>query len=199
VASAGEAASPSSSVSRALARLSGASLEGRYFLDVTKLAHIAHHFPAQRPHLAGGSLIGAVVPSFALDEEGDGDARLTLDRYLGARVFDEPGNSVPAGFAGELYIDFGWAGVLVGFFLLGGFHRLLFNQLTRVRMPGLLVACAVVLIPNTTLILINSGIVPAMSRSVIGVGLLILVCLPAVAGRRFWTRATAGKERGAAG
>lgn len=152
-------------------------LEGRYFLDFTKLAHIAHYFPDRRAHLLGGGMIRAVVPTRVSDDVAGGSA-LTIDRYLAVEVFDEARNSVPPGYAGELYIDFGTTGLVLGFLFLGVFHRLLFNHLTLIRMPGYLVACAIILIPNTTVILLNTGVLPAASACAIGIGMVSLVWLP---------------------
>lgn len=154
-------------------------LEGRYFLDFTKLAHIAHYFPDQRAHLHGAGVVRAVVPTHVSADVAGGSA-LTLDRYLAVEVFDEARNSVPAGYAGELYIDFGVTGLVLGFLLLGSFHRLVFNHLTLVRLPDYATACLIVLIPNTTVVLLNTGVLPAASGSAIGIGVVSLIWLPGV-------------------
>lgn len=168
-----------------------APLEGRYLLDIFKLAHIAHHFPAELPHLRGGGLIGAVAPS-ALLVDGAGN-RVPLDRYLADEVFQERYNSVPAGYAGELYIDFGLPGLVLGFLCLGLFHRFLYNQLTSDSTPPVIAAATVVLLLNSTLVLVNSGLLPVISRSVLTLGILTVVCVPSILAARLAPKVAAGE------
>jgi hypothetical protein len=159
---------------RLATRIASASFEGRYFMDASKLAHIASHYPAKRSFLLGAGFIGLSTPPFAEGATGGP----SISRYLARSVFQEPRNSVPPGFAGELYLNFSWPGVALGFLVLGTGHRLLLNHLLLDRMPILVAACLVVLIPNTTLVLLNSGLLPAVSRSVIDIAILLLVQAP---------------------
>lgn len=160
-----------------LKRLTSAAFSGRYFMDVAKLAHIASYFPSERDYLSIPGLVGVV---------GDGDDRAapeeiipgSLDRYLAREVFQEPDNSVPAGYLGELYISFGWLGIVGGFGLLGVFHRGLFHYLTERVLPPQFAACLVLLIPTTTIVLLNSGLVSAVARAVIDLGILLFVFPP---------------------
>src|SRR5690606_26741738 len=105
---------------------------GRYFMDISKLAHIAAHFPSQQPHMFGTSIFGVpvAVPESVKDvlpERTDAPSgwnaiwggsnslpgeivRVRLNNYLGTYVFREPLNGV-TNFAGGLYIDFSYYGV----------------------------------------------------------------------------------------
>jgi hypothetical protein len=172
-------ASAAQSVVQRVGRLAAGPFEGRYFLDFTKLAHIANHFPERQPHLWGGGLVGVLRPSFSAAAGPDIGA-LTLDRYLAIQVFEEPLNSVPAGFAGDLYIDFGFAGLFLGFLALGAFHRWILNRVAQGSGNAFAGACLVILIPNTSIVLLNSGTLPSLSRSILEISVLALVCLPFV-------------------
>jgi hypothetical protein len=147
-------------------------------MDVTKLAHIARHFPSQAPFLLGGGLIGLPPPLAPRDESGQGGS---INQYLAQQVFDEATNNVPPGFAGELYINFAGPGLFLGFLALGAAHRLLRNHLLDASTPGLVTACLVLLIPSTTLVLFNSGMLPAASRSVIDTAVVLVIWRPRVA------------------
>jgi len=154
------------------ARLAGGAFGGRYFLDVGKLSHIAHHFPEEHPYAMGLGYLGF------LDDDVAGSRALPggMSRYLAAQVLGEPYNSVPPGYAGELFMNFGWAGVVAGFLLLGAFHRLLYNYLTASSVSLAVGACLVLMIPSTTLVLLNSGLISATARAAIDLGVFLLVC-----------------------
>lgn len=157
---------------------------GRYFFDFAKLAHLAHHVPDRHGYLLGRAWLGG-----GLEEEG---TTYPADRYLAEVIYGEERNSVPPGFAGELFLNFGWAGVAMGFLLLGIFHRVVFEALRRPGLPMEFDGVLVATIPATTLVLINSGLIPALSRLAIDLLILALVCLP---GRLWFLR----RSRSAAG
>ncbi len=161
-------------------RLARGVFGGRYFMDIGKLSYVASYFPHEHPYAMGRGFVG-----FLNDPESvDGRSRALpggMSKYLAAEVLGEPNNSVPPGYAGELYINFGWVGVVLGFLLLGAFHRVMFNYLTRPDLSLVAGACLVLLIPSSTLVLLNSGLVSAGSRAVIDLGVFLLVC-------PFWLR-----------
>jgi hypothetical protein len=147
-----------------------AALGGRYLLDLSKLAHLARHFPEKQPWLLGRTLVGLPVPGV--------DERLGLARYIAREVVLEPDNSVPAGYAGELYVNFGFLGLGLGFLLLGAFHRLAFNYLAERALSLPAAAFLIVLIPISTVLLLNSGILPAAARCAIDFSILLLLLSP---------------------
>jgi len=172
-------------------RLRGAlasAFDGRYLMDVAKVAQIAHHFPDAAPFLWGEGLLGRAPASAPDMKPADG----TLNRYLSRAVFGEPNNNIGPGFLGDLYVNFGYVAVLTGFLVLGGFHRLLFNSLMAPGLPVLVAGCLIALIPSTTLVLLDVGIVSAASRSALDIAAVLLVWWP-------WSRRlTAGGEPGRA-
>lgn len=174
---------PTPVIGSSLQRLTSAAFSGRYLMDVAKLAHIAEYFPSEREHLSIPGLVGLV----GVDSDPGALAAIvpgSLDRYLAREVFKEPNNSVPPGYLGELYISFGWVGIAGGFGLLGIFHRGLFHCLTERALPPQFAACLVLLIPVTTIVLLNSGLVSTLARAAIDLGVLLFVFPPpGLAGR----------------
>lgn len=155
------------------ARTYSAAVGGRYFMDVEKLSRLVEHFPTEHPHLRGRGLLGGLP----LMQE-TAEPAVHTDRYLARHLFGEPTNSIPPGFTGEMYVNFGWLGVLLGFAGLGTFHRLLFEQLADRRSGSLLTGCLLALIPTTTLILLNSGVVPTIVRGASDIVFVLAVWLP---------------------
>lgn len=165
--------------------------EGRYLLDVAKTAHVAHYFPKEAPHHLGASVLGTLPSSEPDVRESD----RSLGNYLARAVFHEPDNNVNAGFLGELYVNFSYVGVIVGFLALGALHRLMFNHLLDPHIPILIAVALVALIPTTSALLLNSGIVPAGSRSVVDIAVLLAIWIP---GARAWHIKRAGTKLDAA-
>ena len=151
--------------------LGRSSFDGRYFLDVAKVAHLAHAFPAREPYPGMRALLGR-----SGDDAGDNGSRATasLGKYLAVEVFEEPNNNIPAGYTGELYLSFGPPAVVLGFLALGAFHRWLLNLLADRRLPLMIACCLVVLIPNTTIVLLNSNLLAATVRSILDVGVIVI-------------------------
>ena len=158
--------------------------EGRYFMDVAKMAHIGHHFPEKRPYLYGGSFRGVevvmprkmsdILPERnnyrgwqvawgGRDVEPGTTVRMRVNNYLGTYIFREPKNGVTS-FAGLLYADFGWIGIAVGFLLVGALHRLMFNLMTHDVTKWWVRFGAIMALPTLTLLLLNSGLISAVVR-----------------------------------
>ncbi|TWG98046.1 hypothetical protein L598_000200001850 [Mesorhizobium sp. J18] len=166
--------------------------EGRYFMDVAKMAHIGHHFPEKRPYLHGRSFLGVEVtmperlsdvlpernnyrgwqvPWGGPDTEPGTTVRMRVNNYLGTYIFREPRNGVTS-FAGLLYADFGWIGLAAGFLLVGALHRLMFNLMTHDVTKWWIRFGAIMALPTMTLLLLNSGLISAVVR--IGTDLAVI-------------------------
>ena len=154
-----------------------ALLEGRYFMDVAKLAHVARHFPSQHDFLGLSVISGVTVPmpaqlsdvmpgrpereNWRRDWGGDPwiapgeEVHLTLPRYIALYVYGERGNEITSGFAGWLYISFGITGVIVGFIALGAVHRVMADRMhgSLDSLGGLI---AMMAFPTMTLLILNS-------------------------------------------
>ncbi|MGA7616382.1 MAG: hypothetical protein WBX15_14505 [Thermoanaerobaculia bacterium] len=157
--------------------LGEAAFGGRYFMDVSKLAHIVEFFPSKRAFMWGETWVPVTPPRMRTADPGDTEP-LGISRYLAKEVFGERRNNVPPGFAGEMYINFGWSGVLAGFLLLGWTHRIMFDQLTVARECVITSGILIVLIVNTTFVLLNSGLISTLGRTFVDLAILLLVFVP---------------------
>lgn len=150
---------------------------GRYFLDAAKLSHIVRHFPEKHEFFRGRLLFGGSVEVDPVHPSETGPLEVGLSRFLAREVFRERSNSVPGGFAGELYANFGWVGGLVGFVLVGSLHRVIYNHLAAGAASVFNAAVLIVIGLSTTLVLLNSGILATVSRMTIDLMVLTLVWL----------------------
>lgn len=159
---------------------------GRYFLDISKLALIGQHFPEKQEFLYGGSFRGVPVkmpaslaeilpehpdlpnwqaPWGGADVAPGSTVYMRINNYLGTYVFREPANGMTI-FAGQIYIDFGYLGLAIGFFLVGLLHRLMFNIITHGDAKWWVRLITIMALPMVTLLLLNSGLVSAVARVV---------------------------------
>jgi len=87
--------------------------EGRYFADVERTDKVVDYY-VQNDRVHGQTLYGWVyilVPSSYGDR---GESFLNMGWNIGYHVFGMKLSGVPPGFVGELFMNFGWAGVLFG-------------------------------------------------------------------------------------
>ncbi len=129
--------------------------EYRYFVDVPKIKQIILAYDKELPFFYGRSFYEVFLnslPVFMYERSVD---NRRVGKELANEVFDEPNNDVPPGYLGELYINFGYAGIALGFLLLGFFH----NTIERGMYQGrslLLLLVYIFLITRTSFLLINS-------------------------------------------
>ena len=129
------------------------TLFSRDLLDVSKTAQIVE--------LDGGVLngqtlygwIGQVLP-FSTEA---GETWANLGRYVWTNAYEQPGqNGVPAGFVGELYLNFGWPAIAVGCFLFGFILRKLYVSFRpHLDIPGVGLLYALTLPRFTIFVLSN--------------------------------------------
>ena len=91
---------------------------GRYLVDITKTAHIVNYFNDTNDYFFGVTLISWIFklipflspPSLEFEN---------LGFYLGEVVFGYLSSGVPPGVIAELFMNFGWTGVVLGMFAVG--------------------------------------------------------------------------------
>jgi oligosaccharide repeat unit polymerase len=104
---------------------------GRYFLDITKTAHIINAIPDKIEYLNGLTLISWINPllpfsmKFPLDVSPSG-----LGFYIGGEVFGNPYSGVPPGIIAEMYMNFGIIGIIFGMLLTGILFKTIHSSLS---------------------------------------------------------------------
>lgn len=96
----------------------------RHFLDLSKTAHYVNAFPEQIEYQHGRSLtvlLLAPIPRTMWP----GKPVIAAGEEYGRQIFSESGG-VPPGIVGEMYLNFGPAGVALGMLALGIFLRTLY-------------------------------------------------------------------------
>ncbi len=80
--------------------------------------------PHENGHLLGGSLLNIVKPRiFFPDKPETPDDSLVSAKYTGIRFDMAYNTSISIGYLGELYIDFGKIGAVIGAFAIGASGR----------------------------------------------------------------------------
>ncbi|MFK7902507.1 MAG: oligosaccharide repeat unit polymerase [Nitratireductor sp.] len=91
----------------------------RYLLDITKTAQIFDHFKENDAWFYGETLIGwlfIIVPSSIYPNK---PMFVEMGKWIGTNIFGYDISGVPPGYVGELYLNFGWPGLLIGMPLMG--------------------------------------------------------------------------------
>ena len=129
------------------------TLFSRDLLDVSKTAQIIE--------LEGGSLNGQTMYGWMAAplpfETEAGEVWSNLGRYVWTNAYGQPGqNGVPAGFVGELYLNFGWPAIAIGCFLFGFLLRKLYVSFRpHLDIPGIGLLYALTLPRFTIFVLSN--------------------------------------------
>lgn len=100
---------------------------GRHFLDLTRTSHILNNVPEKLPHQYGRTYLtwmAVPIPRTVWSEK----PTLGSGPIIGPRIFGTSGAGVPPGMVGELYLNFGYAGLIFGAFAMGALFRTVFEQ-----------------------------------------------------------------------
>lgn len=113
------------SITNAFSSTAEHTLEGAYFLDPAKTAVIINHTSENKTYLLGESFINfiyAPVPRILWPEK----PNIKIGPYVAQEVLGFYNRSgAPPGGIGEFYLNFGWAGVVIGSIILGGLMALI--------------------------------------------------------------------------
>lgn len=162
-----------------------AVLGNRNWLGVTKTAHVMRSVPAEVDYQKGKSLVTWMVAAIPRTVWPDKPV-IRVGIMLGEEVFEKGRRTsgVPPGFIGELYLNFGYPGVLLGMLMLGAVLRLLYQGFWPHlgRSPSALLIYVVIVFPLAfTLVTTDvSGTAIEIGRSLITLAIL----LPLVRRRR---------------
>ena len=91
---------------------------GRYLIDVTKTAHIISHYNDYAEKLYGTTFFNWVYQILPFLQPVNPE-QINLGQYLGYTVFGYAASGVPPGIIAELHMNFGWAGITLGMFIVG--------------------------------------------------------------------------------
>ena len=107
------------------------------FLGVDKTSHVINGIPQKMPYEFGSTLfLWVLAPIPHTIWLGKPDIRIGLD--IGEKIYEKrdensPGGGVPPGFIAELYLNFGYVGIIVGMFLFGLLLRMMYTAFTILR------------------------------------------------------------------
>jgi len=102
------------------------------------LACTTRYVPEVRPHEDGRRLGDALANIFEPrilfpDKPATPDDSVITARYTGLQLDTSGGTSISIGYLGELYVDFGYVGAIIGAFAIGGFAGLAYRLIRGFR------------------------------------------------------------------
>ncbi len=95
-----------------------------YFLDLTKTSHIVNYFSDSSVRLHGETLVGWLfIPIPDSWMSGEKPMFMELGKYIVQKMYGghyaSGGTGIPAGYVGELFLNFGYLGVVFGMSIAG--------------------------------------------------------------------------------
>ncbi len=107
------------------------------FCGVDKTAQIINGVPGKLPYQFGESLIYWLVspiPRTWWPEKPAISYGLIIgEKIYGKRDENDPGGGIPPGFVAELYLNFGYPGIILGMFLMGLLFKLFYDAYLKTR------------------------------------------------------------------
>lgn len=146
-----------------------AFIQGGYFIDVLKTSHIIKAVPTDFGYLHGQSLVGWLFAPVPRSVWPNKPLFMNLPPILSTLIYSQPHNNIPPGIVAELYLNFGWLGVVFGMLLLGIFLRFSFNYYVRYKNSIFVQTIYVLVITRFTIILFNSSMGAAILKTIIDV------------------------------
>lgn len=153
-------------------------------IDASKTGHIVDYVDATQDFKFGSTLvqfITAVVPRELWQEK-----PVNLDTFIGEKIYGAEyygSSAVPAGFFGEMYLNYWYAGIIVGALVLGIAIKKVANLLAGNRRSVAFILCYVVMFQSFGMSVLGSGV----SSTIIGMlsaGIPLILALYYVTPRR---------------
>lgn len=150
---------------------------GRYFVGLTKTAHIVNAFPSQIDYFYGTTLVAWLNLILPDSYSFSSDAFTNLGYFLGTNVFGFERNGIPPGVIAEFYINFGLLGVVVGMFFVGVFLFRLHSNLLPYLSYGCVALIYALVVVRAPTFLFNNGVSVALLKTVSDVVVVVLFLL----------------------
>lgn len=107
------------------------------FLGVDKTSQIMDNIPVKMNYQLGESLVLwllAPIPRTMWPQKPE----MTYGRVIGEKIYEKrdensPGGGVPPGFVAEMYLNFGYLGIIGGLFVFGLLLKLCYNAFRKIR------------------------------------------------------------------
>jgi oligosaccharide repeat unit polymerase len=153
-------------------------------IDASKTAHIADYVDDTQDYKFGGTLVQfltAVVPRQIWPEK-----PVNLDTYIGEKIYGAElygSAAVPAGLFGEMYMNFWYAGIVIGALALGVAMRKIDNLLIANRGKTAFVLVYVLMLQSFGMSVLASGFSSTMV-GVLSAGIPLLLSLRFITPKR---------------
>ena len=141
------------------------TLGGNYFMDIGKTSVIVDSVPREVDYLSGKSLtyvFVAPIPRTLWPEK----PAVRVSKFVGSTVYhrgDESG--IPPGFIGEMYLNFGYTGIIAGMFVLGIILKLIYQRMNLNPSSHFSLLWYVILSVILTLTLLSGDLTVAVSQA----------------------------------
>ena len=148
----------------------------RYFVDVTKTAHIVNAVPLSIDYFEGRSFVGWL--NLVLPSSMDFDSIYfgNMGFYLGETVFFQPSSGVTPGIIAESYLNFGLVGVLLMLFAVGMGMRYIHNVLLVGADNAIVTILYAIFVVRAPTMLFNTSLSVALLKTISDMLVVVIFC-----------------------
>lgn len=150
-------------------------MQGRYFVDIVKTSYLLEAFPRKIDYLHGQTLIGWIFAPVPRSIWPDKPIFMHISSVLSTLVFNEPSNNIPPGIFAEMYINFGWVGILVGMFFIGYIIQYIYNTFLQNKNILIVQAIYAIIIIRLSTILYNTSMGDAILKIALDLAPIFLI------------------------
>lgn len=153
------------------------------FTGVDKTAQIINGVPDKLPYQFGESLVYWLVSPIPRTWW-PGKPAISYGLIIGEKIYGkrdetDAGGGIPPGFVAELYLNFGYAGIVLGMFLMGMIFKLLYNAYLQSRNKSTyaMLVFVIVFIPLTLKLIGGdfSGVMTKVIKGIVSIYVIMLL------------------------
>ena len=151
------------------------------FAGVDKTAQIIDGIPDKLPYQFGESLVywltSPIPRTWWPDKPAISYGLIIGEKIYGKRDFDDPGGGIPPGYVAEMYLNFGYAGIVLGMFLMGLIFKLFYDAYAKNRKASIyaMLVFVIVFVPLTLKLIGGdfSGVITKVIKGVVSIYIIM--------------------------
>lgn len=146
----------------------------RYFVEITKTAHIVNGVPWVVDFFYGKSFVAWLNVILPESLEFDNKYFADMGFYLGFQIFNQPHSGVTPGIIAECFLNFGLPGVLIGMFIVGLVLSYVHSVLSRSLDNVAIMTIYALFVVRAPAMLFNGSLSTAILKCALDIGSVVI-------------------------